>query len=159
MTDDFKDELERIAREAKERQISDKAKREERAKQFRDNVEDAFKTAVAFNTRVVAPVLHEFSSNAPGVSNFECEFKNSDSQPEFTHSCDMHGQRFAVSLLYWIAGSARITSGFGYVLRGEEFKIESFQEDGLEDRVTNWLKSQLLEQYRNHMGRTRLDTD
>jgi hypothetical protein len=106
--DAFKDELEKIARDAKERHERENLQRQKRGREFRDNVEDAFKTAVAFNTRVVSPVLAEFSDSVPGAAGFECEFKESESQPEFIHVCELHGQRLTVSLLYWIAGSAQL---------------------------------------------------
>src|SRR5690349_4989891 len=105
--------------------------RQKQDREFRDNVEDAFKTAVAFNTRVITPVLAEFSANVPGASAFDCEFEESESQPEFIHACELHGQRLTVSLLYWIAGSAQLNCGFGYAVRDEPFKIDSFHEPHL----------------------------
>jgi hypothetical protein len=153
LTDPFKDELEKLARDAKERHVQEERERAVRGRQFRDNVEDAFKTAVAFNSRVISPVLVDFSTSAPGASEFVCEFKESESQPEFVHACDLDGQRLQVSLLYWIAGSARLSCGFGYGYKEDAFKIDSFAEPGLDQRVHVWLKAQLLEAYRSHLKR------
>lgn len=156
MTDDsFKDELEKIARAAQERHERENLQRQKQGREFRDNVEDAFKTAVAFNTRVIAPVLAEFTASIPGAGGFECEFQESESQPEFIHVCKLHGQRLTVSLLYWIAGSARLNCGFGHVVKEEPFKIDSFDEPDLDQRTRSWLKARLLEKYRDRMERNR----
>ncbi len=153
MTDPFKDELEKLARDAKARRERDEQERAVRGRQFRDNVEDAFKTAVAFNNRVITPVLADFSASVQGASEFECEFKESESQPEFVHASKLDGQRLQVSLLYWIAGSARLSCGFGYGYKEDAFQIESFRESDLDQRVQTWLKAQLLEVYRSHVKR------
>jgi hypothetical protein len=153
--DPFKDELEKIARDAQERHERENLQRKKRGREFRDNVEDMFKTVVAFNARVIAPVLAEFSAGAPGAGGFDCEFNESESQPEFIHVCELHGQRLTVSLLYWIAGSAQLNCGFGYTPRDEPFKIDSFHETDLDERTRSWLKARLLERYRAHMERTR----
>ena len=154
--DSFKDELEKIAREAQKHHETEHLHRERRARKFRDNVEEAFKKAVAFNSRVIARVLADFSSGAPGAGEFTCDFKESESQPEFVHSCEVHGRKLTVSLLYWIAGSARLTCDFGYVTNDEPFSIKSFDEPDLDTRVQTWLKSRLLEKYRTHLERNRL---
>ena len=153
LTDPFKDELERIAREAKNRHERETKERAVRGRQFRDNVEDAFKTAVAFNNRVITPILVDFSASVQDASEFECEFKESESQPEFVHVCNLAGRRLEVSLLYWIAGSARLTCGFGYGHKEDAFKIESFDEPDLDQRVQDWLKTELLNNYRSHLDR------
>ena len=154
MTDSFKEQLQQIADDTKDRLEREKQHREEREKQFRENVKSAFQTADAFNNRVITPILTEFAADAPGVSEYKCEFNESDSQPEFVHSCKLYDQRFAVSFLYWIAGSARICCGFGYAINGDEFKIESFDESDLDGRVDSWLRSNLLEKYKSFMDRT-----
>lgn len=151
--DPFREELERITREAKERHEIENLQRKKRGREFRDNVEDAFKTAVAFNTRVIAPVLAEFSGSILGAKEFNCEFQESESQPEFVHVCELHRQRLTVSLLYWIAGSARLNCGFGYVVGDEPFRIDSFHEPDLDERAQSWLKARLLDKYRDHMER------
>ena len=133
--------------------------RKKRGREFRDNVEGAFKAAVAFNTRVITPILAEFSTNAPGAGEFDCEFNESESQPEFIHVCELHGHRLTVSLLYWIAGSAQLNCGFGYAPRDKPFKIGSFHEADLDERTQSWLKARLLEKYRTHMERNRTSYD
>ena len=152
---DFKDELKKLASDAQQNHETEQQHRERRAREFRDNVESAFKKAVAFNARVIAPLLAEFSAGAPGASEFNCEFKESESQPEFVHSCEVHGKRLTVSLLYWIAGSARLTCDFGYTTNDDPFSIKSFDEPELDINVVKWLKSRLLLKYQEHLERNR----
>ncbi len=154
MTDSFKDQLGKIAAEAQDRAKRDQEKRAAREKEFRQDCDDAFEAADSFNNRVIVPVLAEFSAGAPGASDFECEFNESDSQPEFIHSCKMQKHRLTVSLLYWTAGSAQLRCGLGYVVRDDPFDIVSLHEPDLDARAKAWLQSRLLEKYQEQMSRS-----
>jgi len=120
---------------------------------FRRDAENAFALADAFNKRVVIPLLADFSANASGAGEFVCEFKKSDSQPEFSHECKLHDRKLIVSQLYWIAGSARLRCGFDYSSDEPTLKIESFEQPDPDNLVHSWLETQLLEKYAAHMKR------